>query len=115
VRAVVGFQQAAARIEKEQEFEDLKGAIERAFGPEKVEEFLRQAQSRGIRVRDLEAVLAKGILERIDATLAKSGAQTLYQALALSDQGQIREFYLSKIEEVEPRLRAKFQKLYRYY
>jgi len=112
---MAGFQQAAVRIERQQEFEELKGAIERAFGPKKVEEFLKQVQSKGIRVRDFEAVLAKGIFERIDATLAKSRAQTLYQALALSDQGQLREFYLSKIEEVEPRLRTKFQKLYRYY
>jgi hypothetical protein len=112
---VVGFQQAAVRIEREQEFEELKDALQRAFGPEKVEGFLKQVQSQGIRVRDFEAVMAKGIFERIDATLAKCGAQSLYQALALSDQGQMREFYLSKIEEVEPKLRAKFQKLYSYY
>ncbi|SRR5712692_4999093 len=112
---MAGFQQAAVRIEREKEFEDLKGAIERAFAPEKVEEFLKRVQRNGTRVRDFESVLAKGIFERIGATLAKSRAQSLYQALALSDQGQIREFYLSKIEDVEPRLRTKFQKLYRYY
>ena len=112
---MVGFQQAAVRIEREQEFEELKGAIGRAFGPEKVEKFLKQVRRNGVRVRDFEAALAKGIFERVDETLAKPGAQSLYQALALSDQGQIREFYLSKIEEVEPGLRAKFQKLYRYY
>jgi hypothetical protein len=35
--------------------------------------------------------------------------------LTVSDQGQIRELYLSKIEEVDPALRARFGKLYRYY
>jgi len=66
-------------------------------------------------VRDFEVVLAKGIFEQVDETLEKARAQSLYQALALSDQGQMREFYLSKIEEVAPGLRAKFQKLYRCY
>jgi hypothetical protein len=112
---VVGFQQAAVRIEREQEFEELKGALQRAFGPAMVEGFLQQVQSQGIRVRDFEAVLATGILERIEGSLAKCGAQSLYRRLALSDQGQMREFYLSKIEEVEPKLRAKFRKLYSYY
>jgi hypothetical protein len=112
---VVGFQQAGVRIEKEKEFEELKGAIQHAFGPEKVEKFLKRMQSKDIRVRDFEAVLAKRIFEQVDETLAGPGALEMYQALALSDQGQIREFYLSKVEEVESGLRAKFPKLYRYY
>jgi hypothetical protein len=41
------------------------------------------------------------------------GAQSLYPALTVSDQTQLREFYLSKVEEVEPGLR--FQQLYRDY
>jgi uncharacterized ParB-like nuclease family protein len=111
---MVGFQQAAIRIEKEREFQELKGAIDRVFSPEKVETFLKRVRSCGMRVRDVEAVLARGILEQVDSVLAKSGQQ-LYQALTPSDQGQMREFYLSRIEEVDPKLRAKFQKLYRYY
>jgi len=39
----------------------------------------------------------------------------LYEALPLSDQAQIREFYLSKVEEVDAALRTKFHKLYQYY
>ena len=50
----MGFQQAAVRIEREQEFEELRGALQRALGPEKVEGFLKQVQSQGIRVRDFE-------------------------------------------------------------
>ena len=42
-------------------------------------------------------------------------AQGLYGTLPLSDQAQIREFYLSKLEEVSAELRTKFQKIYRYY
>jgi hypothetical protein len=82
-----------------------------------MKQFLKRVESGGIRVRDVEAVLAKGLLEKVDESLAKSGktAQQLYEALTVSDQAQLREFYLSKIEEIEPALRAKFQKLYSYY
>jgi len=82
-----------------------------------MKQFLKRVESSGLRVRDVEAVLAKGLLEKVDESLAKSGqtAQQLYEALTVSDQAQLREFYLSKIEEIEPALRAKFQKLYSYY
>jgi len=112
---MVGFQQAAIRIEKEKEFEELKGAIDRSFGSERVEEFLKQVRKSGARIRNLEALLARGVFEKVDGTLAKLGAQNLYQALTVSDQAQMREFYLSQVEEVAPELRAKFQQLYRYY
>ena len=42
-------------------------------------------------------------------------AWQLYQALPLSDQAQMREFYLSKLETVDTALRHKFKKLYQYY
>ena len=114
---VSGYQQAVIRIEHEKEYQELKGAIERAVSPEKMKQFLKRVESSGIRVREVEAVLAKGLLEKVDESLAKSGktAQQLYEALTVSDQAQLREFYLSKIEEIEPALRAKFQKLYSYY
>ena len=116
VNHAMGFEQATIKVERETEFEQLKGAISRVFARQ-VEGFLKQLQRSGKRVRDFEAVVANGLLERVDEALAKSGttAQRLYQALTVSDHGQMREFYLSKIEEVEPALRARFQKLYRYY
>jgi len=46
---------------------------------------------------------------------SKLSAWQLYQALPLSDQAQIREFYLSKLETVETSVRHKFKKLYQYY
>jgi hypothetical protein len=114
---VSGYQQAFIRIEHEKEYQELKGAIQRAVAPEKMEQFLKRVESSGLRVRDVEAVLSKGLLEKVDESLAKSGksAQQFYEALTVSDQAQLREFYLSKIEEIEPALRAKFQKLYSYY
>jgi len=69
----------------------------------------------GARVRDLEVILARGVFEKVDDMMAKLGADKLYQALTVSDQAQMREFYLSRVEEVEPVMRTKFQQLYRYY
>jgi hypothetical protein len=112
---MVSFQPTVIRVEKEQEFEGLKGAIDRALSRDRVEKFLKRVRRCGARVRDLEVILARGVFEKIDHTLAKLGAQKLYQALTVSDQAQMREFYLSKVEEVDPVMRTKFQQLYRYY
>jgi len=113
----VTFEQAAIRIEKEKEFAELKDAIARILDSESVERFLRRLQKKGIRIRDIDLLLASGVLEDLDEPLAKSGkpARQWYQELSLSDQALLREFYLSKIEEVETGLRARFNKLYRYY
>ena len=112
---MVSFQQVAIRVEKEKEFEELKGAIDRALAPDRVEKFLKRVRRSGARIRDLEVILARGVFEKVDDTLAKLGAQKLYRALTVSDQAQMREFYLSRVEEVEPALRTRFQQLYRYY
>ena len=113
----MGFEQAAIRIEKEKEFAQLKDAIARILSGESVEQFLRRLQKKGIRVRDVDLLLASGVIEDLDEPLAKSGkpARQWYQELAVSDQAQLREFYLSRIEQVEPGLRTRFHKLYRYY
>jgi hypothetical protein len=112
---MVGFQQVAIRVEREKEFEELRGAINRALASDRVEKFLKRVRRSGARIRDLEIILARGVFEKVDNTLAKLGAQKLYQALTVSDQAQTREFYLSKVEEVDSALRTKFQQLYRYY
>ena len=109
----VAFKQAAIKVEKTQEFARLQSAIEQAFLPEKVEQFLKQMDRKGIRIRDVDAVLAQRVLEGFGEP--GLNAQQLYQALTLSDQAQIREFYLSKLEGVDNALRHKFKKLYQYY
>jgi hypothetical protein len=108
------FEQATIKVAKEKEFGELKAAIDRAFAPESVQKYLKRVTSAGIRVRDFDSVLAKGILEQV-GSLTGSKAKDLYLALTLTDQAQMKEFYLSKIEEVGPDLRAKFQKIYQYY
>ena len=110
----MAFEQATIKVEREKEFGELKAAIIRAFAPEKVQSYLKRVASAGIRVRDFDSVLAKGVLEQAGA-LAGQNAKELYSALTLTDQAQMKEFYLSKIEEVGPELRTKYQKLYQYY
>jgi len=110
----VTFEQAAIKIEKAQEFAQLQAVVQQAFLPEKAERFLKQLSRKGIRVRDFDAVLAVKVLEEAAGPLAVR-AQELYQSLTLSDQAQMREFYLSKLEGVDIALRHKFKKLYQYY
>jgi hypothetical protein len=109
----VSFEQAGIKVEKEIEFRQLKDSLIRIFAAGKIEDFLKQLQKKGIRIRDFDLVLASGALEKVDDQL--TGARKLYETLSPGDQGQIREFYLSKIEEVDSGLRTKYQKLYRYY
>ena len=112
----MSFEQAGLKVEREEEFARLKAALTRVFAAGEVEQLLQRLKSKGIRVRDFDQLLAGGILEQSDESLGKAGsAQKLYSGLAVSDQAQIREFYLSKIEEVDSTLRTKYQKLYRYY
>jgi hypothetical protein len=108
------FEQAAIKVEKECEFGALRAAVEQAFAPEKVERFLKRLDRKGVRIRDFDAVLAAKALE--DAAGGSGlNAQHLYQSLSVSDQGLMREFYLSMLEAVDQALRHEFKKLYQYY
>ena len=111
------FEQAVIKVEKEAQFAELKAAVERAFAPGTVEKLLKRLDSRGIRIRNFDAALDRQVIEYADETLKKSGktAKGLYQELTLTDQGQMREFYLSKLERVEEALRHKFRKVFQYY
>jgi hypothetical protein len=109
----MAFEQAAIKVEKAEEFARLQKAIEQAFSTGNTERFLKQLDRKGVRIRDLDAVLAQRVLERFDQ--AGLNALQLYESLPVSDQAQIREFYLSKLETVEQSLRHKFKRLYQYY
>jgi hypothetical protein len=111
----MAFEQATIKIQKPQQFAALQAAAEQAFRPDNAERFLTQLDRKGIRVRDFDSVLAKRVLEEQKGVKAELNALQLYQALPLSDQAQIREFYLSKLEAVDVALRHKFKKLYQYY
>jgi hypothetical protein len=112
----VRFEQATIKLEKEKEFSELKSAVVTAFSSRNVQRFLKRVASAGVRIRDFEVILAKGVFEQIDGAVAKGEtAQALYSSLTVTDQGQMKEFYLFKIEDVAPELRARFQKIYQYY
>jgi hypothetical protein len=113
VKTVI-FEKGLIKVEKEREFGDLKAAIEKTFKAERVTKYLKELQSRGIRVRDLEAAFAADAIDL--ASGDKPGtARSLYDSLPVPDQAQVREFYLSKVEEVDLGVRAMFHKLYQYY
>ena len=110
----MAFEQAEIKIEKTEEFGQLRRAIEEALSPEKVKRFLKSLRRGKVRVRDFDAVIVTWTLEAVTGR-TDFRARQLYNSLTLSDQAQLREFYLSKVEEVDPALRAKFHKLYQYY
>ena len=111
----MAFVQPVVKIDREKEFEELKGLVSRALAPEAMERFLKQLEKNDVKVRQFEAVLAQSVLDKRQKVAGGMTAQSLYQALTVSDQAQMREFYLSKIEDIDPELRQKFRKLYQYY
>ncbi len=98
------FEQATIPIHDEKTFAEVRQAIDAAFGPAQVEQFLRRVSSARLRVRQFEAILAHGFLG--------PQAQKGYGMLGDSDRGQIREHYLRKLEQVTPEVRQKFFKVY---
>ncbi len=111
----MGFEQAEIPIERQKEFSQLRGAIERAFAPACVERFFAALKRKNLRIRDFDSLLSGRIFESVDPELKQGGAtaQALYGALAVSDQGQVREFYLVQVEQVPGELRHKFHHVYR--
>ena len=114
---MVAFEQATIKVEKEAQFAELKAAIERAFSLGAVEKMLKRLASKNTRIRDFDSVLEKQMIEHVDSALreARKTAKGLYEELTVTDQGQMREFYLSKLEAVDASLRHKYKKLFQYY
>ena len=102
------YTQAGIEIKNAPAFGELKAAIDVVFTPADVAAFLRSIEKSGLRVRDFEGVLKKGLLK-------PSEAKGLYESLPASDQAQIREYYLTRVEQVDGSLRGKFKKLYAFY
>jgi len=100
-------EQAVIPVADPQAFGAVRSAVETAFSTAGVEDFLKAVRRAGLRIRDYELILRKGLLGPAIA------AQ--YDTLGNGDQGQIREFYLATLEKVPADLRVKFLKLYAYY
>ncbi len=107
----VGFEQAAIPIEKEREFQQLRDAIDKVFTPPLDDRFLGSLKSKGVAVRQFDRVLAERLIEKSCPEVGS--AQALYDALSLSDQAQLREFYLERLEKIPGELRKKFLSIYR--
>ncbi len=105
--AIGNFEQPVLPITDPQSFTPVRSAIEESFSSAKVSSFLKSLASASMRIRDFEIILAKGLLG------AKTRAD--YDRLGNADQGQIRELYLARLEQVAPELRERFFKLYAYY
>jgi hypothetical protein len=108
----MAFEQATIGIVREREFGDLRAAIEKAVGSEPAK-FLQALSGSRVQVRNLEEVFAANALDKA-AGSEPGTSKKLYESLPVSDQAQAREFYLSRIEELDPALRAKFHKLFQY-
>jgi hypothetical protein len=103
----MSFTQAQIPVENTRAFEPLKASIAQAYSPAAADATLRKLQESGIRVRDFES--------QLDRSMFGSHAQTQYASLTAAEQGLIREFFLSQLEEVGSDLRFKYRKLYGYY
>jgi hypothetical protein len=111
------YEQAQIPVQKGEAFEQLRLALERIFSSAALEKLYRRLESKGIAAREFEKIVALGLLEKVDATLAGSGksADEIYGSLPVSDQALMREFYLERLEKVDAELRLKYRKVYGYY
>jgi hypothetical protein len=107
----MAFEQASIAIQST-EFEKLKDLINKALNKDNVSKFMKSIDSNGLLVRHFEEILNKGLLNKIIS--GSDSALALYNKMPASDQGQMREFYLTRIEEVDIEVRRKFQKIYAY-
>ncbi len=101
------FEQATLTVQNEKTFAEVVQTLHDTFSAKRVEDFLHRVKRSGLRARDFEGVLHKGLLGK--------DAPARYASLEGVDQGQVREKYLSMIEKVAPELRARFLKVYAYY
>jgi hypothetical protein len=111
------FERPKLEIQAKQVYEVLHAAVERLLASAAEDRFLHKLDQRGVKARDFEQVLATKVLEQLDERLAGSGktASQWYAELPVPGQGQLREFYLTAVEAVDPFLREKYAKIYRNY
>jgi hypothetical protein len=107
------YTQAQIEVDNKATFAELKGAIENAL-QSRPEDFLHLVKRFGLRVRQFEQLLHERVLEQLPGATTSRSCEELYRELNPSDQGLIREFYLTVIEELPVELRTKYLKLYRY-
>jgi hypothetical protein len=109
----MGFEQATIPIANAEAFGHLKDLVEKALQPANAAKLLAGVAKQGLVVWNVNEVLAKSLLEKA-AGMGVGQAQKWYRELPLSDQAQVRELYLTRVEQVDPELRQKYKKAFRY-
>jgi hypothetical protein len=107
------FQQATIPIQNAEAFTQLKTLIATAVSPANAPKLLAAIVSANLVAWKLEEIFRRSLLEK-SAGVAVAQAQALYGQLPVSDQAQIREFYLTCIEQVDGAVRQKYKKAFRY-
>jgi hypothetical protein len=101
------FEQATIAVRDEQGYAQLHALIDAAFDLRDVEVFLSRTVKSGLRIRNFESVLGRGLLGK--------QASGLYEVLPSSDQGLTRERYLTLVEAVPAELRQRYFRAYASY
>ena len=101
------FQQVAIAVQDEKTYAELHALLDAAFDSRDVDVLLSRATRSRVRIREFEAVIARGWLGK--------DAERLYKALPVSDQALTRERYLRLVEQVPAELRQRYFKAYAYY
>ena len=107
----MGFEQAAITVEKQETFAALKARVEDALAPQGIDAFMQGVMRAGFPIRQWEKLLATGLLDKQGSALA---AKQMYADLSESDRGLMREYFLTRIEQVPDAVREKYSKVYRY-
>ncbi len=74
------FEQAIIPVQDKERFGEVNATLENLFSAGNVASFLRKVQSSGLRIRDFEAILSRGLIG--------AGTPALYGALGNSDRGR---------------------------
>ena len=101
------FQQAVIAVVDGETYQRLHARIDAAFAASDVEVFLSKVKRSGLRMRNYEGILQRGLLGK--------EAAAFYSTLPVSDQAQTRERYLQLVEVVSPELRQRYAKAYTNY
>ena len=107
----MGFEQAQIAVEKQETFAALKARVEDALAPQGIDAFMQGVMRAGFPIRQWDKLLSTGLLDKQGSNLT---AKQMYADLGDSDKGLMREFYLTRIEQVPDAIREKYSKVYRY-
>ena len=107
------YTQGSIEVEHKATYAQLKATIENAVGA-CADDFLHLVKRAGLKVRQFEELLQRRVFEQLRGTQTTRPCEELYRELGEPEQGMIREFYLTSIEEVPVELRTKYSSLYRY-